>query len=169
MNESGIKVLVYLLSQPADVHVDHVGLRIEVIVPYRFQQHRAGDDLTLVPHHILEQLKLAFEKRHEELYTYSLKEQQPVLINARVATVGLLPAPPSEPSAAGLAVAPPSAERDIYLGEWVKVPVYDFTTLAAGQVIDGPAIVESDTTTVLLRSGDRATTTEQRWLDIVID
>ena len=117
---------------------------------------------------LLAQLKLAFEKRHEELYTYSLKDQQPVLINARVATVGLLPVPPDEPSAAGLASALPRGERDIYLGEWVKVPVYDFATLAAGQVIDGPAIVESDTTTALLRSGDRATTTEQRWLDVVI-
>ena len=127
----------------------------------------AGIDLNAPD--LLAQLKLAFEKRHEELYTYALKEQQPVLINARVATVGLLPAPPSEPSAAGLAHTPPSTERDIHLGGWVKAPVYDFTTLAAGQVIDGPAIVESDTTTVLLRSGDHATTTEQRWLDVVID
>ena len=117
---------------------------------------------------LLEQLKLAFEKRHEELYTYSLKDQQPVLINARVASVGILPVPPAEPSAAGLAAAPPHGQRDVYLGEWMKVAVYDFAALAAGQVIDGPAIVESDTTTVLLRPGDRATTTEQRWLDVTI-
>ena len=117
---------------------------------------------------LLEQLKLAFEKRHEELYTYSLKDQQPVLINARVASVGTLPVPPAEPSAAGLAAAPPHGRRDVYLGEWMKVAVYDFAALAAGQVIDGPAIVESDTTTVLLRPGDRATTTEQRWLDVTI-
>ena len=118
---------------------------------------------------LLDQLKHAFETRHEELYTYSLKDQQPVLVNARVATVGLLPVPPSEPSAAGGAAVPPSSERNIYLGAWVNAPVYDFATLAAGQVIDGPAIVESDTTTVLLRPGDHATTTEQRWLDVTID
>ena len=44
----------------------------------------------------------------------------------------------------------------------------EFAALAAGQIIDGPAIVESDTTTVLLRPGDHATVTEQRWLDIAI-
>lgn len=126
----------------------------------------AGIDLTA--NDLLEQMKRAFEARHEELYTYSLKDQQPVLINARVATVGLLPAPPAEPSAQGDTPMAPIAERNIYLGSWVSAPVYDFATLAANQVIEGPAIVESDTTTVLLRTGDQATTTEQRWLDVVI-
>ena len=32
--------------------------------------------------------------------------------------------------------------------------------------IDGPAIVESAMTTVLLRSGDRAVVNEKGWLDI---
>ena len=126
----------------------------------------AGIDLNA--NDLLEQMKRAFEARHEELYTYSLKDQQPVLINARVATVGLLPAPPAEPSAQGDTPMAPIAERNIYLGSWVSAPVYDFAALAANQVIEGPAIVESDTTTVLLRTGDQATTTEQRWLDVVI-
>ena len=126
------------------------------------------DDIDLGAPDLLEQLKAAFERRHEQLYTYSLKEQQPVLINARVATVGLLPTPPAEPSAVGGAPAKPAAERQIYLGGWLPAPVYAFPTLAAGQIIEGPAIVESDTTTVLLHPGDHATTTEQRWLDIAV-
>ena len=35
-----------------------------------------------------------------------------------------------------------------------------------GQAIEGPAVIESATTTVLLRPGDRATTTRFGWLDI---
>jgi N-methylhydantoinase A len=50
----------------------------------------------------------------------------------------------------------------------LPAPVYEFEALAEGQVIEGPAIVESDTTTVLLRAGDRAVTTAQRWLDITV-
>lgn len=50
----------------------------------------------------------------------------------------------------------------------MRAPVHAFAALAAGQVIDGPAVVESDTTTVLLRPGDRATATPQRWLDTAI-
>ena len=62
--------------------------------------------------------------------------------------------------------AAPAGTRRIHLGEWREVPVYAFDTLAASQVVTGPAIVESDTTTVLLRPGDEATTTPQRWLDV---
>ena len=117
---------------------------------------------------LLVRLKHAFERRHEQLYTYCLEEQEPVLVNARVATVGLMPAPPAEPSAAGRCPAVPRAERRIYLGGWRPAPVYAFAELAAQQRIEGPAIVESDTTTVLLRPGDHARVTEQRWLDVAV-
>ena len=117
---------------------------------------------------LLARLKRAFERRHEQLYTYSLGEQEPVLVNARVATVGLMPAPPAEPSAAGRTPAPPRAERRVHLGGWRPAPVHAFAGLAAQQRIEGPAIVESDTTTVLLRPGDRALVTEQRWLDVAV-
>ena len=111
-------------------------------------------------------LKRAFEARHEELYTYFLPDQDPVLISARVTTSGALPAPPVEPEAPREGAAAPVGAREIWLGEWLEAPVYDFDTLSGGQVITGPAIVESDTTTVLLRPGDEATTTPERWLDI---
>ena len=115
---------------------------------------------------LADELKHAFEARHEELYTYSLGDQDPVLINARVTTSGALPAPPIEPEAPRGKPAAPVATREIFLGEWMEAPVYDFDDLANGQALDGPAIVESNTTTVLLRPGDEATTTPERWLDI---
>ena len=115
---------------------------------------------------LAEALKDAFEVRHEELYTYSLPDQDPVLINARVTTAGTLPTPPVEPEAPRGQASEPVGSRDIWLGEWLEAPVYDFDTLVGGQVMTGPAIVESDTTTVLLRPGDEATATPERWLDI---
>ena len=132
----------------------------EIDVPFTEEDLDAPD--------LLFRLGRAFERRHEQLYTYSLEDQEPVLVNARVATVGRMPAPPSEPSASGASPAGPRGERRIYLEGWCTAPVYAFSELAAGQSIEGPAIVESDTTTVLLRPGDRATATEQRWLDIAV-
>ena len=111
-------------------------------------------------------LKRAFEARHEELYTYSLEDQDPVLINARVTTIGALPSPPAEPEAPAGKPAAPIGARRIYLGGWQEAPVYAFDALCAGQIVAGPAIVESDTTTVLLRPGDEAAATPQRWLDV---
>jgi N-methylhydantoinase A len=49
------------------------------------------------------------------------------------------------------------------------VPVFDFAALAAGQTIAGPAIIESDTTTVLLRPADTARIDPRGWLAIAID
>ena len=48
------------------------------------------DDIDFLAPNLLEQIKTAFELRHETLYTYSLKDQDPVLVNARVATIGAL-------------------------------------------------------------------------------
>jgi N-methylhydantoinase A len=48
------------------------------------------------------------------------------------------------------------------------VPIYQFDALAPGQPIEGPAVIESATTSVLLRPGDRAHTTALGWLDIDI-
>ncbi len=114
------------------------------------------------------QLKTAFEARHEALYTYALPDREPVLVNAKVAATGLLPAPPSEPEVESEVAATPVGERRVMLTDWTSVPVYDFDGLGRGQSIEGPAIVEADTTTILLRPGDVASVTPFRWLDIAI-
>jgi len=107
-----------------------------------------------------------FHARHEALYTYALRDQEAVLVNLRVAAIGALPALPAEPPATAREPVGPHARRRIRLEGEREVPVYAFDALAAGQVIDGPAIVESPTTTVLLRAPDRATTNAMGWLDI---
>jgi N-methylhydantoinase A len=107
-----------------------------------------------------------FHRRHEELYTYALPDQETVLVNARMAVAGILAALPQEPA---LPEGPPSAprgERRIWLDDWMTAPVYDFDMLASAQSIAGPAIVESAMTTVLLRPGERACVTPLGWLDI---
>jgi N-methylhydantoinase A len=117
----------------------------------------------------LPQIVERFHHRHEALYTYSMPEQESVLVNARVTVSGVLEELPQEPRLTAAPPAPPIATRRIYLdGGWVDAAVYDFDRLAPEQQIAGPAIVESAMTTVLLRPGDRATVTEHGWLDITI-
>ena len=110
----------------------------------------------------------AFHARHETLYTYALRDQEAVLVNARLAVIGRLPAVPAEPALVPGPPAPPGAFRRVYLGHWRELPVHELGALAPGQRIEGPAIVESATTTVLLRVGDVARTTPHGWLDIDI-
>jgi N-methylhydantoinase A len=124
------------------------------------------DGLDFAGADLVPQMAAAFHARHEALYTYALRDQEAVLVNARVAVVGELPSLPQEGVLPSAPAAAPRGSRRIYLGGWHDVPIYAFGELAPGQLIDGPAVIESATTTVLLRSGDRATTTAFGWLDI---
>ena len=54
----------------------------------------------------------------------------------------------------------------VWLDGWLELPVYDIDALAPGQSVEGPSVVESAATTVLLRHGDTARTSPLGWLDI---
>ncbi|MBN8900005.1 MAG: hydantoinase/oxoprolinase family protein, partial [Rhodospirillales bacterium] len=114
------------------------------------------------------ELEEAFHRAHESLYTYALRDQDVVLVNARVSAIGRLAATEAATLGEGRAPAAAKGTRRVHLGAWTEVPVFDFSALGEGQVVIGPAIVESDTTTVLLRPGDRARYDVRGWLDIAV-
>ena len=110
----------------------------------------------------------AFHRAHEGLYTYALRDQDVVLVNARLSVIGRLPAA-APAGAVGTDRPGASKHRRAWIDGWVELPVFDFAALAADQRVDGPAIVESDTTTVLLRPGDNARFDARGWLDVTLD
>jgi N-methylhydantoinase A len=125
---------------------------------------------------VMKEIVERFHRRHEELYTYSAPDQEVVLVNARLAVVGELPALPEEPPVSGRPPALPRTTRPVFVGGppggeglgggWRPVPVYDLDAVAPGQSVTGPAVFEAATTTVLVRTGERATVTPLGWLDI---
>ena len=56
---SGRAAAVDLAAQPADVRLDDVGLRIEMVLPDLFEQHLARDEPALGAHQEFEQPELA--------------------------------------------------------------------------------------------------------------
>jgi N-methylhydantoinase A len=109
-----------------------------------------------------------FARRHEQLFTYSLADRTPVMVNARVRAIGALDALPREPPRRAGTPAKPVAMRRLHLARWQRIPVYDLEALAPGQVLRGPALVGSSTTSVLIAPGDTVRATAEGWLDIAV-
>lgn len=127
----------------------------------------ALDDLDWNAADLVEQIESRFHRRHEELYTYSSPGHEVVFVNARVAAIGQV-------AGRGQALKPasssdscvPRATRQAFFGEWRNVPVYSLETLAPCQSLQGPAIIEAETTTIVVHAGDQVTVNPFGWLDI---
>ncbi|MGE0765427.1 MAG: hydantoinase/oxoprolinase family protein [Hyphomicrobiaceae bacterium] len=133
----------------------------EINVPLDHIDWRAGD-LGL-------RVADAFHARHEELYTYAQRTNEVVLVNARVAAIGKLPALPQEPVLAARPAASPVRRQRVHIdGAWTAIDVHAFETLSPGQSVAGPALVEGATTCVLVEAGDTARVTPHGWLDITL-
>jgi N-methylhydantoinase A len=126
------------------------------------------DAMDFAAPNVAAEIEAAFHARHEALYTYALPDQDVVLVNARASVVGRLPPAPAVSGSGAVAQTAEKSRRRVHLGSWTEVPVYDFAAIAADQALAGPAIVESDTTTVLLRPGDTARFDARGWLDITV-
>ncbi len=112
-----------------------------------------------------------FHRRHEELFTYSSPSHPVELVNLRVVVVV-----PSNSKIAGstllnerLKSAPPRRRLAVITGRKCMVDVYHLESLSVDQVIIGPALIESENTSVLLLDNDRAQVAANHWLDISID
>jgi N-methylhydantoinase A len=127
------------------------------------------DDLDLAAADLVDQIEDRFHRRHEELYTYASPGQEVVFVNARVAAVGAVVQRGEGAAVSGSAGAClPRGKRQAYFSGWREVPVYSLDDLRPGHTLDGPAIIEAETTTVLVDTGDRVAVNALGWLDITL-
>ena len=145
-----------------------IAIRLSADMRYGEQVFEINVPLDSVPL-TREAIENAFHAAHERLYTYALRDQDVVLVNACVSVIGRLPAAPVTTRTDAPSPVAPKARRAIHLDRSVDVPVYNFAALAPGQTVTGPAIVESDTTTVLLRNKETARFDPRGWLDIALE
>ena len=105
----------------------------------------------------LQNIKEAFHNRHEELYTYSEKDSPVELVNIESTIYGRIDRPNySELENKGQINDALKISRNLIFsekGNALKTPVYDGNKLSPGNLIDGPAAVEEDTTTLVIENG----------------
>ena len=100
-------------------------------------------------------------------YTYASRGQEVVFVNARAAAVGEVAQQDESAQKAGASsVCAPRSQRQAFFGDWREVPVYALDDLQPAHTLTGPAIIEAETTTVLIDTGDSVTVNALGWLDI---
>ena len=114
-------------------------------------------DPTLPDSEFIARLTTNFHSRYQELYSYNQQDQEVRLVTLRVAAIGKLPRISQLDQTPDGGAPDPIGSRHIYLGEWQDAPTFAAETLPAGAEIDGPAILESEFTTILVWPNDRAT------------
>jgi N-methylhydantoinase A len=125
------------------------------------------DGIDLNSTSLIAEIEDRFHRRHEELYTYASPDQEVVFVNARVAAIGAVAAG-EEGTKAVSSSAPcePRGKRKAFFGAWRDCDVYALDDVRPGHIIEGPAIVEAETTTVVINAGDRLSVNALGWLDI---
>jgi N-methylhydantoinase A len=118
---------------------------------------------------LVDRIEERFHRKHEELYTYASPGQEVVFVNARVAAVGAVaPSDQDTRPAASSGLCAPRGKRQAFFGGWREVPVYALDALQPGHSLTGTAIIEAETTTVLVDTGDRVSVNALGWLDIAL-
>ena len=105
----------------------------------------------------LAELTSNFHRRYEELYSYNQQDQEVRLVTLRSVAVGKLPRIAQLDQMEAGDQAAPVGSRRVYLEDWCEAQIYAADQLPAGTEIAGPAILESEFTTILMWPGDRAT------------
>lgn len=99
-------------------------------------------------------VKEAFHARHEELYTYAERHSLVEVVNIESTIYGRIEKPRTPKLAAGKGVqAALKGHREAIFdqsGKAIGTPIYDGSMLGAGARIDGPAIIEEETTTIVI-------------------
>jgi N-methylhydantoinase A len=102
----------------------------------------------------------AFHDEHRSLYGYDFRgdpRQEVEWVNVRVTGVGPIRKPEVRQVAAGSgATGAVTGVRQVYFDDWVETRIYDRSRLGAGDVVDGPAVLEEFSSTVPVHPGFRA-------------
>jgi len=116
------------------------GQAYELSIPYRGSLKEAVEE---------------FHQMHRERYGFSLLDAPVLVVNARLAAYGIT-AKPRLPRAEPKPYRPePASRRRVYFDEagWTETPIYKRSELRPGAEIEGPAVIESDDSTVLVPPG----------------
>ena len=114
-----------------------------------------------------------YHAQHFTTYDYNAPDEPIQLVNMRASAIGKFGADfiaPRTSSANGIKDVSPRSHREVYFKEsgQTSCPVYDRGDLSAGTEIEGPAIIQESSSTVIVYPGQRAAATEFGTIEITV-
>ena len=114
-----------------------------------------------------------YHAQHFTTYDYNAPDEPIQLVNMRASAIGKFGADfiaPRTSSANGSKDVSPRSHREVYFKEsgQTSCPVYDRGDLSAGAEIEGPAVIQESSSTVIVYPGQRAAATEFRTIEITV-
>ncbi|MFP6682476.1 MAG: hydantoinase/oxoprolinase family protein [Gammaproteobacteria bacterium] len=102
-------------------------------------------------------LKQRFDAVHERSYSHSAADERAEIVTLRCVATMLTDKPKFRPSIADERSSDPSFYRAVCLDSEsaTEIPFYRRAAIAAGTILDGPAVIFEDTASTLLLNGDR--------------
>jgi N-methylhydantoinase A len=154
MEESGIPTDRIVFERAADMR--YVGQEHAVAVR---MPAFVGDEAGRV------EVKRRFDQAHDLRYSHSAPEESTDIVSLRVSAIGRLNKPEFPRIAQGEATPPVSAKRGEravnFEGDGALLAqVYNRAKLLAGNIFEGPAIIEEIASTTIVEPGDRVTVNE---------
>ncbi|MFP6758623.1 MAG: hydantoinase/oxoprolinase family protein [Alphaproteobacteria bacterium] len=141
---------------------DRISIKRSIDMRYIGQVHECTVEIDnfVIDADSVDTLRNAFHARHEQLYTYR-EENTPIeVVNLESTLYGRVDRPPLPKITNGGAGAETvKAKRPMIFaadGTAKEGPVYDGGSFGAGATVVGPAVIEEDTTTIVIEPGWRA-------------
>jgi N-methylhydantoinase A len=138
---------------------DHIDIKRSLEMRYVGQVHECTVEIANFPINstTIEDVKEAFHRRHEQLYTYSERHSGVEVVNIESTLYGRIEHPnPPRIGAGGNVSGAIKGRRAVIFnpnGTATDTPIYDGEKLGAGDKLVGPAVIEEVTTTIVVEPG----------------
>ena len=148
--------------QSEGISRDCIAFKRSIDMRYVGQVHECSVDIgsSAVSARTIEGIKAAFHQLHKQLFTYDEPDSLIEIVNIEATVFGKteLLSPAQLPTGGNAAGAIKIRRPMIFGGDLaaIETPVYDGTRLGAGDVVDGPAVIEEPTTTIVVQPGWQA-------------
>jgi N-methylhydantoinase A len=160
------------------IAADRVDVRRQADMRYTGQSYELTIELASDAADQIKDAVDRFHDRHKDLYGHSNPGAPVELVNLRTVHVhhadsqtGRYPGPIADAAPSAGRSTAPITHREAYFdapGAYVRTPIYDRRSMAAGVTIEGPAIIEQPDTTVVVHPSQRASMRADRSLLIEV-